>query len=109
MLNETKLCKDIQTAIEETLPSAIAEGLKNTFPDKTDMGDEMAANMGDTITSLIAKPLGDRIGSAIHAYIKNISIYGTVITVGSPATQSAQIIPATPITGGKVPNCLGIQ
>lgn len=109
MLNSQKLCKDIQSAIEETLPVALEQATKILFPQKSNTGDDIAQQFADTVTEQIAEPLASRIGEAIHAYIKNISIYGTVITVGSMVTQTAVISPATPITGGKVPNTLGIQ
>ena len=39
-----------------------------------------------------------------------MNITGTIITAGSPSTQVAKISPApTPITGGKIPNTLGIS
>lgn len=109
MLNSQKLCSDIQKAIEETMQPALEDAVKILFPNKTDEGDAIAKQLADTLTEQIAEPLGSRIGEAIHAYIKNISIYGTVITVGSMTTQTAQLAPGTPVTGGKVPNCLGIQ
>lgn len=109
MLNSTKLCSDIQSAIEETLEPALKDAIKILFLQKSDEGDAIAEQFASTVTEQIAEPLGSRIGEAIHAYIKNISIYGTVITVGSPTTQTAVISPATPVTGGKVPNQLGIQ
>lgn len=109
MLNSAKLCSDIQKAIEETLPMALEEGIKIMFPQKSNTGDDIASQFGETVTELVAQPLANRIGEAIHAYIKNISIYGNIITVGSPTTHTAVISPGTPITGGKIPNCLGIQ
>lgn len=109
MLNSTKLCSDIQSALEETLEPALEDAIKIMFPQKSDAGDAIAKQFAETLTEQISEPLASRIGEAIHAYIKNISIYGTVITAGSPTTQTAVISPGTPITGGKVPNCLGIQ
>ena len=48
--------------------------------------------------------------NAIDYYVKNMNITGTIITAGSPSTQVAKISPApTPITGGKIPNTLGIS
>lgn len=109
MLNSQKLCSDIQKAIEETLQPALEDTVKILFPNKTDEGDAIAKQIAETLVEHIAEPLGSRLGEAIHAYIKNISIYGTVITAGGPTTQTAQLAPGTPATGGKVPNCLGIQ
>jgi hypothetical protein len=109
MLNADKLCSDITNAFKETLPSALEEAFKATLPTKSDAGDKLAKNFGKYATDLCAEDLGDRIGNAIHAYIKNISISGTVITTGSPTTQTASIMVSGPVTAGKIPNTLGIS
>ena len=109
MLNVDKLSSDITNALKETLPDALTEALKVLFPCSSKSGEDMAKKFGDTASELIAEPLGERLGNAIHAYIKNISISGTIITVGSMTTQTAQVAPATPVTGGKIPNTLGIS
>lgn len=109
MLNADKLCSDITNAFKETLPSALEEAFKATLPTKSDAGDKLAKNFGKYATDLCAEDLGDRIGNAIHAYIKNISISGTVITTGSPTTQTAAIMVSGPVTAGKIPNTLGIS
>jgi hypothetical protein len=54
--------------------------------------------------------LADNIANAIDYYIKNMAITGTIITVGSPVTQTAVITSMpTPVANGKVPNTLGIS
>lgn len=108
MLNPQKLSSDIQKAFEESLKPALEIAMKMTFPESSEAGDKVAAAFAETVTDLVSEPLGQRIGNAIHAYIKNISITGTVITVGSMVTQTANIMPAPPVTAGKVPNTLGI-
>lgn len=109
MLNANKLCKDITNAFKETLPAALEEAFKATLPCKSDAGDELAKNFGQNATDLCAEDLGDRIGNAIHAYIKNISLSGTLITNGSPSTHTCSIIASGPTTAGKVPNTIGIS
>lgn len=109
MLNADKLCSDITNAFKETLPSALEEALKGTLPSTSDAGDTLAKKFGQNATDLCAESLGNRIGQAIHAYIKNISLSGTLITNGSPSTHTCSIIAATPATAGKVPNTIGIS
>lgn len=109
MLNPDKLSKDITDAFKESLPGALEEAIKTLFPSKSDMGDEMAKNAANIITEAISEPIGERLGNAIHSYIMNISIKGTLITNGSPSTHTCMVAPATPITAGKVPNTLGVQ
>lgn len=109
MLNPDKLSSDIQSAIEDIVTPAIKQAMVQTMPEPSQNGEEMCQEYADTIVEMIAEPLAQRLGNAIHAYIKNISINGTIITVGSMTTQTAMISPATPVTAGKVPNTLGIQ
>lgn len=109
MLNADKLCSDIQSAIEETVGPALKQAMFDSMPVQSSEAEEAATEYADTIIDIIAEPLAQRLGNAIHTYIKNISISGTIITVGSMVTQTAQIAPAPPATAGKVPNTLGIQ
>jgi hypothetical protein len=47
---------------------------------------------------------------AIDYYTKNAQIFGTVITMGSPTTQTAMINSTPmPATNGSIPNTLGIK
>lgn len=110
MLNLSGLEQDITNAFKETLPGAFEQALSETFPEKSKAGSEMAKQFGETITELIAEPLGKRIASAIDYYVKSGSIKGTIITVGSMVTQTAVLSPVNlgnPIAGS-VPNTLGI-
>lgn len=110
MLNLSGLEKDITDAIKETFPNAFQQALSETFPEKSKGGEDMAQKFGETITDLIAEPLGKRLASAIDYYVKSGSIKGTIITVGSMVTQTAVISPVNlgnPVAGS-VPNTLGI-
>lgn len=110
MLNLSGLENDIIDAFKETLPDALEQALTETFPEKSKAGAEIAKKFGETITDLVAEPLGKRIASAIDYYVKSGSIKGTIITVGGPFTQTATLAPinlGNP-TAGSIPNTLGI-
>lgn len=107
-LNLPRLQDELTKAFEEVLPTAFETALKETFPEKSKAGEEMAKQFGETIKNLVAEDLGKRIAGAIDYYIKNANIYGTIITVGGPFTQTAVIQSPAPITNGKVPCTLGI-
>ena len=80
------------------------------FPEKSEYGEDLAKDMAETFDELTAEPLADLLANAIDYYVKNITITGTIITAGSPVTQTAQIVPSpTPVTAGKIPNTLGIS
>ena len=110
MLNLQGLTNDIVSAFNDILPGAFEQALLQTFPEKSEAGAEIAKEFGETISNLISKPLGSRIASAIDYYIKTGSLKGTIITAGSPFTQTAVISPVNmgnPVAGA-VPNTLGI-
>ena len=54
------------------------------MPTNSKSGNKAAKEFGESITKMIAEPLGVRFSNAIDYYIKNADIYGQIITVGSP-------------------------
>jgi len=109
MLNVATLKSQLQGAFEEILPGAFEQAMLCALPSKTAVGSDMAKNFGDTVCDLIAEPLAEALSSAIDYYVKNITIYGTILTTGTPVSQTAIITSPSPITNGKVPNSLGIM
>lgn len=110
MLNVDGLKEQIMQTIKDVVIPAIKEIELARQPNKSDLGDKMAQQIADTFDELVTEPLADNLANAIDYYIKNMNITGTVITVGSPVTQTATIVASpTPITGGKIPNTLGIS
>lgn len=110
MLNVDGLKEQLMQTIKDVIIPAIKEIELSRQPLKSDTGDKMAQQIADTFDELVTEPLADNLANAIDYYVKNISITGTIVTVGSPVTQTANIesMP-TPITNGKVPNTLGIS
>lgn len=111
MLNLSGLEQDIKKAFNDILPEAFETALLATFPQKSSRANEIAKEFAKTIDELISEPLSKRLASAIDYYIKTGAIKGTIITVGSPVSQTAVITPinlGNP-TAGAVPNTLGIQ
>lgn len=109
MLNPDKLKSELQKAFEEVLPNAFEQALVQTFPEKTEEGSKKAKQFGETITEMLSEDLATRIAGAIDFYVKNISISGLIITMGSPFTQTANINSPSPVTNGLVPNSLKIS
>lgn len=109
MLNVDNLQKSLQVAFEEVLPSAFEEVMRAMLPMQSTDGDNKVKAVSNFVKDLISEDLSTRIASAIDYYIKNADIYGTIITVGSPSTQTAKIESPSPLTNGKVPNTLGIK
>lgn len=110
MLDVDKLKDQIQEGIQNTVIPAIERIELLRLPQQTAEGNEMAKNVADTFDELVSEALADIIANAIDYYIKNMNITGTLITNGSPSTHTCKISPApTPITGGKIPNTLGIS
>ena len=110
MLNVDGLKDQIKQSIQEIVIPAIKEIERARQPMKTEIGDELAEQMANTFDELVTEPLADNLANAIDYYIKNMAITGTIITVGSPVTQTAVITSMpTPVANGKVPNTLGIS
>lgn len=110
MLDKGGLKDDIQGALEDVLPTAFTQCIQGLFTLKTETGDQMAENFGKNLTEMIAEPLATRISDAIDAYVKCMSIQGTLITMGSPFTQTAQVISLPmPVLNGSVPMTLGVS
>ena len=110
MLNVDGLKEQIMQTIKDVIIPAIKEIELAKQPVKSDIGDKQAQQVADTFDELVTEPLADNLANAIDYYIKNMAITGTIITVGSPATQTAVITSMpTPVANGKVPNTLGIS
>lgn len=110
MLNVDGLKDQIQQMIKDIVIPAVKEIELARLPVKSDDGDKMAEQIADTFDELVTEPLAENLANAIDYYVKNIAITGTIITTGSPVTQTAIITSMpTPITNGKIPNTLGIS
>lgn len=109
MLNKSELKTQIQDGIEKFLKPALEGGFKSTFPNESEIGDETAQTFAETTVEIFAEPFATHLADCIDYYVKSISISGTIITTGSPATQQAMIKSPKYVTNGKVPNSLGIS
>ena len=109
MLKVDKLEKEIKKAFDETFPGALEQAMLMIFPEQSKTGDNIAKKFGETVNDLISEPMAQRLAAAIDYHVRSANIYGTIITVGSPVTQTAVISSPTPLTNGKIPNTLGIQ
>lgn len=110
MLNSDTLSEYISNAIRTIVCPAIKQCILNSFPNKSDSGDEIAETFSNNFDDLVSDQLGMAIASAIDYYIKNAELYGTIITSGSPTTQVARLNPMSmPLINGAVPNTIGIK
>ena len=110
MLNVDGLKDNIKQMIQDIVIPAIKEIELARQPNKSDIGEKQAEQIAETFDELVSEPLADNLANAIDYYVKNMAITGTIITVGSPVTQTAIITSMpTPVTNGKVPNTLGIS
>lgn len=110
MLKVDTLKSQLQDALSIIIPSAIKQCMLDSFPLKSEIGEETAQRFAELFDDMVSENLAELFANAIDAYIKNACIYGTVITVGNQVTQTAQINSSgTPMTNGAVPNTLGIK
>lgn len=110
MLNPNDLKSQIKAALSEYLPAAIETCILNRYPIRSEQAEEEAKSFAKTFDELVSEPLAESLANAIDYYVKNITITGTIITVGGMFSQVANIAPAPmPATAGKIPNTLGIS
>ncbi len=110
MLDKETLKDQLANGMSTIVRPAIEECFKRMWPSKSDIGDTVAEDFANNFDELVSEQLAEVFASAIDYYIKNSEIFGTVITVGSPTTQTARINSLnTPIINGVIPNTLGIR
>lgn len=110
MLKVDDLKSQITSSIKNIIVPAIEQCLKSKTPEKSDVMYEEAERFAKVFDKQVSEQFADALANAIDYYIKNANITGTLITNGSPTTHVCTIAaPPTPVTGGKIPNTLGIS
>lgn len=114
MLNSNQLKDDLKNTFSQILPNALEICMRSTFTQINDESQKLCSEFAQRFDEMVSDPLAERLADIIDQYVKSICIYGTILTAGSPATQTAMINPggtinvANPIAG-KVPNILGVM
>lgn len=109
MLNPNTLESEIKKALEQYLPDAFEQAAHCLMPNNSAVADDMCKEFGNTVSEILAEPLASSLAAAIDYYVKNISLQGTIITTGSPVTQTGVIVAApNPSVAGSIPNTLKI-
>lgn len=110
MLKKDDLKQQIKTGLSEVYKPAIERIVLMLFPQKTEYGDDLAKDIAEAFDDMTSDAMADILAGAIDYYVKNITITGTLITTGSPVTHTCSIFGApNPLSGGKIPNTLGIS
>lgn len=110
MLKVDHLASQIQSALSSIITPALEECLIENSPITSESLRNDAKKFAQTFDKLVSENLAKSLANAIDYYIRTADITGTIITNGSPTTHMASIVPpATPISGGKIPNTLGIN
>lgn len=112
MLNLMGLESKIKKCFSDTIPKAFEVAFTEFQSLETEESKKKAKQFGDTIDSLCSEAWAKQLAAAIDYYIKSGVISGTLITVGSPVTQTCVIPPGLNLgnpAAGAVPNTLGIK
>jgi len=110
MLDKSALKEYIENAFHATIVPALENAMLRSYPYNSEYGQDHAHTFALNFGSIAAEPFSEVLADAIDYYIKNITITGTIITMGSPTTQTATIIPApNPMSAGSIPNTLKIS
>ena len=114
MLKPETLKQNLLDLFNNTIPTAFEQAFLMTMPEKTEAGDKMAKDFGETLRSMLAEEWATTIAQAIDYYVKNADVHGQMMlvgipTVGSPTSHtslphmvSAQTIPVGQ-GGGMIP------
>jgi len=114
MLNPSQMKTDLKNTFSQIIPNAIEVCMRSTFTDMNDQSEKLCSEFAERFDNLVSEPLAERIADIVDQYVKSMCIYGTIITAGSPATQTAIINPggtiniANPVAG-KIPNIFGVM
>ena len=114
MLNPTVLKQDLEQMFSDILPGAIEVCMRSTFTEKTHESDELCKKFAEKFDEMVSSELAGRLADIIDKYVKSIGIYGTIITAGTPVTQTALVNPGGAVNvknpiAGKIPNILGVM
>ena len=114
MLNPTQLKADLKGMFSDIIPGAIQVCMRGTFVESTTESDKLCKDFADRFDEMVSDQLAERLADIIDKYVKSICIYVTIITAGSPVTQTAPINPGGAVNvknpiAGKVPNILGVM
>lgn len=110
MLDVNTLETQLKNSISNIIVPAIKECKLAELTESSDIGKEKAEEIANLFDELVSENLAKCIAGAIDYYVKNIQITGTIITAGSPVTQTAVISSTNvPSTNGIIPNTLGIK
>lgn len=110
MLNKSELESQIKSSFDEHFKNACEQAVAKLMPVPTKNGEKRIKEFAECFTKIIADNLSTCLAEAIDYYVKNIELHGTIITVGSPTTQTAKIdCTPNPTANFAIPNCLGIK
>lgn len=109
MLSVEEIKKQMLGRFQQAFYTASEVSTQSTFPQPSSTGDAIAATKAYTFMELVSEPLADIIAYMIDSAIRNITLKGTIVTVGDAASQTAYIKPSpNPSLNGNSPNTLGI-
>lgn len=111
MLNQKELTDMLKHTIKNCAYLAMRSAMLGESKRNSKANKDKIDKFAKTFSSILAKNLSEGMAIAIDTYIKSGELRGTIITVGTPITQQAQIVPMEMgnILAGTVPNTLGIQ
>ena len=109
MLDRDKLAKELQDAMDELFPPAFERLFLTLVPETTQDGLDKAKEFGQCAKDMISEDLANRFAASIDAYVRNVDIWGFILTTGSPVMQQARIESPSPITNGYIPNTLHVK
>lgn len=88
MLDAGKLKQNLLDLFNTTIPSAFEQAYLETMPNKSDVGDKIAKQFGETLKNMLAEQWAETMAQAIDYYVKNADVHGQMMLVGIPTAGS---------------------
>ena len=108
MLNTDQLADTLYANFKVALAPALKDLFLYIAPQKSELADTMAQTAVEKMDEAF-KIMSQGMADSIATFVKQADVTGTVLTAGSPTTQTAKLFGGSQITKGGVPNQLKIS
>ena len=108
MLDPDELADNIYANFKVAMAPAIKDIFLYLSPVKSELAETMAQTVTDKFDEAF-KVMADGMADSICTFVTKADVKGTILTTGSPTTQTARLFGGSQITKGGVPNQLKIE
>jgi hypothetical protein len=108
MLDPDELADNIYANFKVALQPVLKDVFLYLSPVKSDLAETMAQTVVEKLDEGF-RVMADGMADSICTFVTKADVKGTILTTGSPTTQTARLMGGSQITKGGVPNQLKIE